>query len=296
MASATISFGLVSIPVKLFTTSESGASLSFNWLHTCGSRVKQQYWCPKDERVAPREELVKGFEFSKGQYVTFTPEEVRALEEAGSETIEIQEFLPIEKVDPLYYERAYYLGPDKGGAKPYRLLAEAMRRSGRAAIASWAARGKQYLVLIRPFEDGLVLQQLRYADEVKSFQEVDRGDASVKGPEVDLAVQLVEQIGGDEFQPERYHDRVKERIEAAIQRKVEGQEAITVESPAPAEAQIIDLMEALRASLSGDARRKGPKRAEGGAAADGDDEATAPARARSAKARPRAAGKSSKSK
>jgi DNA end-binding protein Ku len=298
LASATISFGLVSIPVKLFTTSESGASLSFNWLHTCGSRVKQQYWCPKDERVAPREELVKGYEFSKGQYVTFTPEELRALEEAGSETIEIQEFLPLAKVDPLFYERAYYLGPDKGGAKPYRLLAEAMRRSGRAAIASWAARGKQYLVLIRPFEDGLVLQQLRYADEVKSFQEVDRGDASVKSAEVDLAMQLVEQIGGEEFRPERYHDAVRERIETAIRRKVEGQEAITVESPAPAEAQIIDLMEALRASLSGDARRKGPKRAEGAgpSAAERDGEESPPARARAAKARPRGAAKSSKGK
>jgi DNA end-binding protein Ku len=291
LASATISFGLVSIPVKLFTTTESGSQLSFNWLHTCGSRVKQQYWCPKDERVAPREELVKGYEFSKGQYVTFTPEELRALEEAGSETIEIHEFVPLAAVDPLYYERAYYLGPDKGGAKPYKLLAEAMLRTGRAALASWAARGKQYLVLIRPFEEGLVLQQLRYADEVKAFDEVERGDAKVRDAEVDLAVQLVKQIGGDAFEPKRYHDTVKERIEAAIQRKVEGEEAIEVEAPAPAEAKIIDLMEALRASLSSDARRKGPKRAE----ADGGSGEEA-ARARPAKTRSRAGAKTSKSK
>jgi DNA end-binding protein Ku len=265
ISSATISFGLVSIPVKLFTTSASGSQISFNWLHGCGSRVKQQYWCPRDERVVARDELVKGYEFAKGQYVQFTPEELRALEEEGSETIEITEFLPLAKVDPLYFEKAYYLGPDKGGDKPYRLLAEAMRETGRAAIARWAARGKQYLVLIRPFEDGLLLQQLRYADELKSFEEVERGKGEVKPAELKLAVQLVDQITSDAFRPEQYHDAVRERMTAAIQRKVEGEEAITVEPAAPAQAQIIDLVEALKASLEGgakDAERRGPKRAE----------------------------------
>ena len=262
IGTATISFGLVAIPVRLFTTSESGSAISFNWLHTCGSRVKQQYWCPKDERVVQRDELVKGYEFAKGQYVKFTTEEIKALEEEGSETIDITEFLPIEKVDPLYFEKAYYLGPDKGGDKPYRLLAEAMRKTKRAAIASWAARGKQYLVLIRPFEDGLMLQQLRYADEIKSFEEVERGKGDVKPAELNLAVQLVEQISAEAFHPEHYHDAVRTRVEAAIRRKVEGEEAITVESAAPATAQIIDLMEALKASLEGGAdERRGPKRA-----------------------------------
>jgi DNA end-binding protein Ku len=263
IATATISFGLVSIPVRLFTTSESGSQISFNWLHGCGSRVKQQYWCPKDERVVQRDELVKGYEFAKGQYVKFTPEEIKALEEVGSETIDIAEFLPIERVDPLYFEKAYYVGPDKGGDKPYRLLAEAMRKTRRAAIATWAARGKQYLVLIRPFEDGLMLQQLRYAEEIKSFEEVERGKGEVKPAELNLAVQLVEQISADEFHPEHYHDSVRTRVEAAIQRKVEGEEAITVESAAPAQAQIIDLMEALKKSLEpgDDDARRGPKRA-----------------------------------
>jgi DNA end-binding protein Ku len=261
IGAATISFGLVSIPVKLFTTAESGTQISFNWLHDCGSRVKQQYWCPKDERVVSREELVKGYEFAKGQYVKFTPEELKAMEEAGSETIDIAEFLPLAKVDPLYFERTYYLGPDKGGDKPYRLLAEAMKQTGRAAVASWAARGKQYLVLIRPFEDGLVLQQLRYADELKSFAEVERGDAAVKPAELQLAEQLVDQISADEFHPEHYHDTVRERIAAAIQQKVDGAETISIETEAPAQAQIIDLVEALKASLDGgDAARKGPKR------------------------------------
>jgi DNA end-binding protein Ku len=305
LGSATISFGLVSIPVKLFTTSESSGQLHFNWLHSCGSRVKQQYWCVKEDKPAPRDELVKGYEFSKGQYVTFTPDELRALDEIGNETIEIHEFLPLAGIDPIYFEKAYYLGPDKGGAKPYKLLAEAMQRTGRAAIASWAARGKQYLVVIRPFRDGLVLEQLRYADELKSFDEVDRGDATVKGPEVDLAVQLVEQISSDAFRPEQYHDTVRERVEAAIRRKVEGEEAISVEAPAAPEAQIIDLMDALRASLEGRgaAGRKGPKRAERAAAAreaaGSDDEAGAaapPARARVAKARPRNGAKSARRK
>jgi DNA end-binding protein Ku len=269
LGSATISFGLVSIPVKLFTTHESGGQLSFNWIHECGSRVKQQHWCPKDERVVPRDELRKGYEFAKGQYVVFTPEELRALEEEGSETVDIHEFLPLAEVDPVYFEKAYYLGPDKGAAKPYRLLAEAMARTQRAALASWAARGKQYLVLLRAYEGGLVLQQLRYADELKSFEEVDRPEVSLKPAELDLAVQLVEQRSAEGFEPARYRDTVKERIEAAIRRKVEGEEAITVEAPARApEAQIIDLMEALRASLAerGPAEaargsgRRGPRR------------------------------------
>ena len=270
LGSATISFGLVSIPVKLFTTAESGGQLSFHWLHGCGSRVKQQYWCPRDERVVPRDELRKGYEFSKGQYVVFTPDELRALEQEGSETIEIHDFLPLAEVDPIYFEKAYYLGPDKGAAKPYRLLAQAMARTGRAALASWAARGKHYLVLLRTFEDGLLLQQLRYAAELKSFDEVERPEAALKPAELDLAVQLVEQTSAAGFEPERYHDTVKERIEAAIRRKVEGEEAIAVEPAEAPEAKIIDLMEALRASLAerkpaasgGASARRGPKRAE----------------------------------
>src|SRR5690606_19089700 len=188
-------------------------------------------------------------------------------------------------------------GPDKGGPKPYRLLAEAMLRTRRAALATWAARGKQYLVLIRPFRDGLVLEQLRYADEIKAFDEVDRGDAAVRDAEVDLAVQLVEQIGGQEFHPERYTDTVRERVQAAIQRKVEGEELVAVESPAGPEAQIIGLMEALRASLAGgdEAARKGPRRAARGAGGE-DDAAEAPTPARVAKARPRAGARSAKRK
>ena len=194
ISSATISFGLVSIPVKLYTTTESSGQISFNMLHQCGTRVKQQYWCPQDEKVVPREEMVKGYEFAKGKYVTFTAEELKALEAEASELIEIKEFLPLDQVDPLHFERAYYLGPDKGGDKPYALLSAAMEKTGRCAIASWAARGKQYIVLLRPFQRGLILEQLRYADELRSFDEVQRSDANVSDAELSLAEKLIEQI------------------------------------------------------------------------------------------------------
>jgi DNA end-binding protein Ku len=262
LSTATISFGLVSIPVKLFTTGESKSAVSFNMLHECGTRVKQQYWCPKDEKVVPRDELVKGYEFAKGQYVTFTDEELKALDAEASHMIEIREFVPAHLVDPVYFEKAYYLGPDKGGDKPYKLLAEAMRETQRVGLASYAARGKQYLVLLRPFEDGLLMEQLRYADEVRSFSEVERGDAKPTEKELSLARKLIEQISSDEFHPEAYEDEVKKRVEEVIARKVEGEEVTYAEAPEP-QAKIIDLMEALKASLEskGASERVGPKRA-----------------------------------
>lgn len=262
ISSATISFGLVSIPVKLFTTTESGSQISFNMLHQCGTRLKQQYWCPACEKVVPREETVRGYEFARGQYVTFTADELKALEEEASRMIEIREFLPAAQVDPLYFDRAYYLGPDKGGDKPYKLLSAAMEKTGRCAVATWAARGKQYIVLLRPYENGLVMQQLRYADEVRSFDAVERVDASVTDAELGLAVQLIEQIASDEFRPQDYEDAVKKRIEEVIARKVEGEEVTFAEAPEP-EGKIIDLMEALQKSLAseGGEARKGPKRA-----------------------------------
>jgi DNA end-binding protein Ku len=270
ISSATISFGLVSIPVKLYTTTESSGQISFNMLHQCGARLKQQYWCPTDQKVVPREEIMKGFEFAKGRYVTFTNDELKALEAEASQMIEIREFLPLDQVDPLHFERAYYLGPDKGGDKPYTLLSKAMAKTGRCAIASWSARGKQYLVLVRPFRNGLILEQLHYADELRSFDEVQRIDAAVSDAELSLAERLIEQIAVDRFEPEKYQDAVKKRLEQVIAQKVEGQQVTFVEAPEP-HAKIIDLMEALRASLEktgGDAAaRKGPKRAARSAAA-----------------------------
>jgi DNA end-binding protein Ku len=237
--------------VKLFSASQSSAAISFNLLHSrCGSRLKQQYICPRDDdQVVPREEMIKGYEFAKDRYVTFTPEELKALEEKSTQQIEIAEFVPSEKIDPVYFDKAYYLGPEKGADRAYRLLSEAMRRSGRTALARYAARGKQYLVQIRPLpEGGLVMQTLLYADEVRPFSEVEFEKGEVKEQELGLAQQIIDQISTDEFKPEKYNDDVRKRIEAQIQRKVEGQE-IQVEPEKP-QTQIIDLMEALKASLA----------------------------------------------
>jgi DNA end-binding protein Ku len=210
--------------------------------------------------------MMKGYEFARGQYVLFTNEEIKALEEESSRMIEIVEFVPLAGVDPVYFERAYYLGPDKGGDKPYKLLARAMAETGRCALARYAARGKQYLVLVRPFEDGLLMQQLRYADEVKSFDEVERIDATLSDAELALAVQLIEQIATEEFRPDVYEDAVKKRLEEVIAQKVDGAEVTYAPADRP-RAQVIDLMEALKASLEPQstkgaktAARKGPKR------------------------------------
>ena len=219
--------------------------------------------------------MVKGYEFSKEQYVTFTDEELKAMAEEAQKAIEITEFVPASKVDPVYFDGAYYLGPDKGGEKAYKLLNEAMKQTGRAALAKWAARGKQYLVMIRPVGNGLVMQQLLYKDEVRPISEVPIDDAELKEAELKLAVQLVEQIASDEFHPENYEDEVRKRYHEAIQRKVEGQE-ITAAPEAP-RAQIIDLMEALKASLA----------AKGAAAADAKADGPPPRRPPAPRAEPR---------
>jgi DNA end-binding protein Ku len=259
IASLTVSFGLVSIPVKLFSATESSRAISFNLLHKdCGSRLKQQYLCVKEEVPVAREDMVKGYEFAKDQYVVFSPEELKALEESGTHAAEITEFVPIASIDPVYFDKAYYLAPDKGGAKPYALFAAALRQSGRCALGRWAARGKQYIVMIRPVEDGLVMQQLLYAGEVRSIQELEIPKTEVKDAELKLAQQLIEQQAAERFDPAAYTDEVRARIEAAVQKKVAGQEITMMDAPEGG-AQVIDLMEALRASLE---TRKPAKRAE----------------------------------
>ncbi len=255
IASLTVTFGLVSVPVKLFSATQSSAGVSFNMLHqACGSRLKQQYICAKEGVVVERADTVKGYEFAKDQYVVFTPEELKALEEKGNQTIEIVAFIPLASVDPIYYDKAYYLGPDKGGARPYALLAQAMREMGRCALARWAWKGKQYMVQIRPNEDGLILQQLLYADEVRVLADLEIEKADVKPAELTLAKQLIEASATDQYDAKAYVDEVKKRVEAAVQQKIEGKEVTLAAEPESGGAQVIDLMEALRASLS----KKGP--------------------------------------
>lgn len=255
IASLSLSFGLVSIPVKLYSATESSGGVSFNLLHKCGSRVKQQYLCIKENIPVERADMVKGYEFEKDRYVMFEPSELKTLEETARHTIDIMSFIPLAAVDPIYYDKAYYLAPDKRGAKPYRLLMEAMRESGRCALAKWAWKGKQYVVQVRPGEDGLILQQLLYAAEVRSMKELDIEQAQIAKPELQLALQLIDQISADSYDPEEFKDEEKERILAAIDEKIAGKQIVTSEAPEPAAGgQIIDLVEALRASL-------GPKKA-----------------------------------
>ena len=250
IGSLTVSFGLVAIPVKLYSATESSRAITFNMLHkACGSRLKQQYLCLKEGVPVERDDIVKGYEFAKDQYVIFTPEELKALEEAGTQSADITEFVPLESVDPVYFDKAYYLAPDKGGAKPYALFARALRESNRCALGRWAARGKQYIVMIRPVEDGLIMPQLLYSEEVRSIKDVEIPKIEVREGELKLAHQLIEQQSSDRFDPAAYKDDVRARVEAAIQKKVEGQEVTLADGAEGAGAQVIDLMEALRASL-----------------------------------------------
>lgn len=248
ISSGTISFGLVSIPVKLYTAASS-EQVSFNMLHKkCSTRVKMQFYCPTDNEVVERSDTVKGYEYARGQYVLFTDEELKALEAARDNSIEITEFVPLASVDFIQVEKSYFLGPDKGGDKAYRLLSEAMRGKDRVAVGRWAARGKEQLVLIRPYQDGLVLHQLYYANEVRAFDEIDTGAKLTFSPkERELADRLIEQLSTDAFDPEGYTDSFSERVRAAVEQKVQGQE-VTVAPEAP-KAQIIDLFEALKKSL-----------------------------------------------
>ena len=250
IGSATISFGLVSVPVNLYSSSESSASVSFNMLHsTCGSRLKQQYICSKEGTVVEKDEVGKGYEFSKGQYVRFTPEEIKALDEKATNAIDIAEFVPLSTVDRIYLEKVYYLGPDKGGDRAYHLLAAALQDTGRAALGQYSSRGKQYLILVRPMGDVLVMEQLHYHGEIRSADDVPRPDSVVKDGELALARQLIEQSAVEEFRPEKYRDTVRDRVLEAIQRKVDGQE-ITAEPTEAPQTKIIDLMDALKASLA----------------------------------------------
>ncbi|SOY77739.1 Ku protein [Cupriavidus taiwanensis] len=263
LASLSLSFGLVSIPVKLYTATETSSAIRFNLLSKEGSRVKQQYISEQTQQVVERADMIKGYEFEKGRFVTFSPDELKALEESASHMVDIVAFIPERSVDPLYYDKAYFIAPDKRGGKPYSLLREAMSRTGRCAIAKWASKGKSHIVQIRPIEGGLVFQQLLFADEVRNIAELNIEEAAVSDAELKLAIQLIEQASEDEYDPAQYKDEEKARILAAIDAKIAGKHIV---APEPVEAgaggQVIDLMDALRASLS----KKGAPAAKGKAA------------------------------
>ncbi len=251
IASLTLSFGLVSIPVRLYSATESAATVRFNMLAPDGSRLKQQYVSEKTNEIVPRAEMVKGYEFEKDHFVVFTPDELKKLEDGGSHAVEIVAFIPEKSVDPLYYDKAYLLAPDKRGGKPYALLRDALRESGRCALAKWAWKAREVVVQVRAVEDGLVLQQLLYADEVRSLKDLEIEKVSVSKAEIALALQLIEQNAQDEYDPTQFEDEEKKRVLAAIDRKIAGQQIVASAHAvdAPAAGQVIDLMAALQASL-----------------------------------------------
>jgi DNA end-binding protein Ku len=256
ISSATIAFGLVSIPVKLYSAAESAATVSFNQIdRRDGARVKQQLISSKSGEIVPKEEIVKGYEFAKDQYVLFTKDEIKALEVAATYMIDINEFVPDGAVDRIYFDKAYYLGPDKGGARAYHLLAEALTATKRIGVGRYAVRGRQHLVMVRPKENGLMLEQLHFADEVRAFSEVPLEEVDVKSAELELAKQLIAQGARESFDPKSYRDEVRDQIMGLIQKKVEGED-ISIAPTEKVEHKIIDIMEALKASLSASDKRK----------------------------------------
>ncbi len=280
---ATISFGLVSIPIKIYSTSEPSHEIHFHLIHEgCGERLKQQYVCPRHGEVE-RSEMTKGFELSKGNFVELDKQELKALEAVASDAVEIREFVPATTIDPIYVDRTYYLGPDKGGERAYRLLHDALEAAQLVGVAAYAARGKQYIVMVRPFEDGLAMHQLRYADEVKPWSEVPLGKLP-KPPaeELKLAAQIVGHLEHDTFDPSQYEDEVKDRVRKLIAQKAKGGEIVAApEAPKPA---VTDLMAALKASLSGEGKASGD-----GKKTDGEGKTTRRGHAtakRSSRARP----------
>ena len=269
IASLTISFGLVAIPVKLYSATVSSERISFNLVRAKdGSRLKQQYVAVNDGKPVERSEMAKGYEFTKDQYVIFSADELKALEDTTTRSIDISQFVPLESVDPVYFDGTYYLSPDKGGAKPYSLLSTALRRSKQCAVGRWISRGKEHIVVIRPIEDGLAMHQLHFKAEVRAIKEVGIEATAVSEAELKLADQLIEHLSAKRFDPNEYQDEFKGRVEAAIQRKVAGKEVSLSEAPVEKSGDnVIDLMAALKASLdakspaNGGKERKAPKKA-----------------------------------
>jgi len=258
IASLSLSFGLVSIPVKLYSATESDTSIKFNMLAPDGSRVEQQYVSKSTGKKVERADMQKGYEFEKERFVVFTRDELKALEESPSHLVEILAFVPDKAIDPIYYDKAYFIAPDKRGGKPYSLLQRALLKSHRVALASWSNKGKTHIVQVRPNEDGLVFQQLLWGDEVRSIRDLHIEHVPVSDAELQLALKIIEQGEAETYDPAQYEDEEKKRVLAAIDAKIAGKQIVTpAEEAEEAGGQIIDLMEALRASLAKNGKTRG---------------------------------------
>ncbi|HKO56488.1 MAG TPA: Ku protein [Thermoanaerobaculia bacterium] len=263
LRNATISFGLVAIPVRFYTATKS-EDIHFNLLHeSCGTRVQRKWWCPHHEKIVGSDELIRGYAITKNKYVTFTDEEIESLETDDNRALEITEFLDLDQIDPVFYEKAYFLGPAPGGGKTYKLLSAAMKKESKVALARWVASNREHLVIIRPYEHGLVLHTMYYADEVRDFGAIDLEDARVTEKEVKLAEMLIAELTEKKFDALRYKDEYRERLLGRIKAKSQGKTIVSEEPEEEKGGEVIDIMEALRRSLEGGgggARRRAPAR------------------------------------
>lgn len=250
-ATASIAFGLVTVPVKMYAAHEPSSDVSFNLLHkTCHSRLRQQHVCIKEEVVVDKEAQIRGFEFEKDKYVTFTDEELAQLNIVDDDqTITIDYFVKLEEIDTIYFDGLQFLGPDKGADRSYTLLARAMAKAKRVAIARYVARGKQHLVMLLSVDDRLVMRYLHYVDEVRSLDEVLVQKVSTPASELKLAVDLVRELEQPQFDAGAYRDELKLRKRERINAKIEGREIVAPSSEKKG-ADIIDLADALRASIN----------------------------------------------
>jgi len=256
IASVSISFGLVAIPVKLYSATVASERIAFHLLRKSdGSRIKEQFIAATDGKPVERADMVKGYEFSKGKYVMFTPEELKVLEDSTSHTLEITQFVPLDSVDPLYFAATYYLLPNKGGAKPYALLSTSLEQERRCAVGKWTSRGKQHIIIIRPFQNGLALHQLHFQAEIRELKELGYEPTKVAEREVKLARQLIEQLAAKGFDPKEFVDEHRARVQAEIKKKIQGKEISQTEVAAEKPSNVVSLLDALKASLD----RKGGK-------------------------------------
>jgi len=243
-----LTFGLISMPVRLFSGAR-GNHISFHMLHrTDNTRIKQQLWCPHDERVVERSEIVKGYEYRKGEYVIIEPEEIKKIEPKTAKAMEILEFVKASEVDPIYFESSYFLVPEEAGRRPYALLCQALEETEYVAIAKLTMHNREYTVFLRPYNGGMMLHTMYYKDEVRELEGFGRPEVELKEAEVKVAHQLIEALAG-EFEPEKYHDTFEENVKTLIKARLEGREVTEVEKPRKP-APVVDLMAALKESLA----------------------------------------------
>jgi len=262
LRNATITFGLVSIPVRFYTATKS-EDIHFNLLHaSCGTRVNRKWWCPHHEKIVDSDELIRGYAISKNKYVTFSDEEIETLETDDNRALDIVEFLTLDQIDPVFFEKAYFLGPAPGGGKTYKLLSTAMKKEGKVALARWVAAGREHLVVIRPYEDGIILHTMYYADEVRDFGAVDaEGGGEVREKEMKLAEMLINELSEKKFNPVQFKDEYRERLLDRIRAKSHGKTIVAEEKEEEKGGEVIDIMEALRRSLEGGKTKAAPRRA-----------------------------------